>query len=230
MNRKYFAMLSWEGELSIYQTRISSKNFIKKHKLWSSASETNVTLPVNTAPARSDTRHRPNMIMQADNNLIIFDGSERILWSSRTRDKGVAGAHCILLNDGHLTVIDDSGSYLWSSSKAVSSLKHEYHKTIKSTGATLVISAVLLFIILMLSCIIIKMCCKSSPRLSEQVEGGPGQVLGARNHDSSAHVFDTRSGSKRVTAEGLLPMQQLMSTEGIRGRVRDRNQEVRVTV
>jgi hypothetical protein len=56
------------------------------------------------------------LAMQADGNLVLYDGGGEALWSSRTAGKPVV--QCAMQGDGNLVLDDQAGNAVWASGSA----------------------------------------------------------------------------------------------------------------
>jgi len=71
------------------------------------------------AAATNDTGS-VEIVVQKDNNVVIYDGSQRPQWSSETPGQGEGSAKFILQNDGNLVLKDGVDSILWASNTGTS--------------------------------------------------------------------------------------------------------------
>eukprot|EP01004_Peranema_trichophorum_P000697 NODE_10772_length_492_cov_15.747967_g10120_i0.p1 GENE.NODE_10772_length_492_cov_15.747967_g10120_i0~~NODE_10772_length_492_cov_15.747967_g10120_i0.p1 ORF type:complete len:116 (-),score=17.30 NODE_10772_length_492_cov_15.747967_g10120_i0:143-442(-) len=55
------------------------------------------------------------LVMQEDNNLVLYDSENHPLWLSGTHNHGSIGAFCDISNDGQLVIYDGSSRMIWSS-------------------------------------------------------------------------------------------------------------------
>lgn len=94
----YYLVLQRDANLVLYKT----KNFKPHNAVWSSQTD-------------GQTINQVHLVMQADNNLVLYDGHSA-LWSSQTHQKGTRGsAYCILQKDGNFVMYDgNTGVALWS--------------------------------------------------------------------------------------------------------------------
>ncbi|XP_031425707.1 mannose-specific lectin-like [Clupea harengus] len=53
------------------------------------------------------------IIMQADGNLVIYDGNDTPIWASQTGGNGGPASQLCLADDGHLQILD-GGKLIWS--------------------------------------------------------------------------------------------------------------------
>jgi hypothetical protein len=98
-DRKLFLRLQNDGNLVCYTRKVWSPD----HAIWST--KTYTTSPVG--PYR--------LIMQDDNNLVLYDGKNKALWATGTYGKGKTGANFHIQNDRNLVVYDGDNKALWAS-------------------------------------------------------------------------------------------------------------------
>jgi len=55
------------------------------------------------------------LIVQRDNNVVIYDGHQRQQWNTETGGQGVGHVRFVLQNDGNLVLKDDTDAVLWAS-------------------------------------------------------------------------------------------------------------------
>jgi len=60
------------------------------------------------------------IVVQKDNNVVIYDGQQRPQWSSDTAGNGEGAARLTLQNDGNLVLKDGVDSVLWATNTAQS--------------------------------------------------------------------------------------------------------------
>ena len=98
-NASYYLRLQPDGNLVGY----TSQDFVPKNAFWSSKTDGK-----GNAPFR--------LVMQLDNNLVIYDGSNKPTWASKTDGKGVKGASKVVMqNDRNIVIYDGTGKPIWAS-------------------------------------------------------------------------------------------------------------------
>ena len=97
-NGSYFLIIQGDGDLILY----TSNHFVPQHALWSSK-----TNGKGTAPYR--------LVMQDDDNLVVYDTWNAPTWASYTCKKGTRGHYLIIQDDRNAVVYDGSGVPRWSS-------------------------------------------------------------------------------------------------------------------
>ena len=99
LNRGYNAIMQQDGNFVIYLSNL----FEPRNALFATG-----TNGKGTGPYR--------LIMQADNNLVLYDKNNKPTWASNTNGKGKLGtAYCIMQNDGNLVIYDENKKVLWAS-------------------------------------------------------------------------------------------------------------------
>jgi hypothetical protein len=99
-----------------FKTIILNKFLIKDMfmdaQIWSS------TKPKNAG----STKHPFRLVMQADNNLVIYDSAFVYLWTSWTNNP--TSINCVLQmrDDGNLVIVQSDGSIVWQSNTTTSRL------------------------------------------------------------------------------------------------------------
>ena len=67
------------------------------------------------------TQNHPfSLIMQSNNNLVLYDSLKNVLWSTNTQSTSYAGCYLIMQDDGNLMIYDSLGIARWSSNTAQS--------------------------------------------------------------------------------------------------------------
>ena len=97
-NDCYFAVMQGDGNFVLYV----SKHFHQKNALWSSN-----TFGKGSKPYK--------LVMQSDNNLVIYDGFGTATWASNTYKKGTVGAKLYMQSDGNLVIYDGDTKPIWDS-------------------------------------------------------------------------------------------------------------------
>jgi hypothetical protein len=92
----FHARLQSDGNFVLYR----SENFDSGNSYWATA-----TNGKGSAPYR--------LVMQSDNNLVIYDAHNKAIWSTGTNGKGHGPARLVLDDSGHLKVLDGDNHELW---------------------------------------------------------------------------------------------------------------------
>mmetsp|Transcript_83613 Transcript_83613/g.102466 ORF Transcript_83613/g.102466 Transcript_83613/m.102466 type:complete len:150 (+) Transcript_83613:120-569(+) len=88
----YFADMQSDGNFVLYSRTTA---------LWSSNTDGKGSPPYK-------------IIMQLDNNLVIYDGFNRVMWASNTYDDGIVGAKLCMQTDGNLVIYDGHNTAIWA--------------------------------------------------------------------------------------------------------------------
>jgi len=67
--------------------------------------------------ATNDT-NAAELIVQRDNNVVIYDAQQRAQWSTETAGTGEGSARLHLQNDGNLVLKDGADAVLWATNTA----------------------------------------------------------------------------------------------------------------
>ena len=57
--------------------------------------------------------------MQSDGNLVLYDGSNKALWSSNTNSKGVKPFRLVMQKDRNLVIYDGYNKPIWATRTVV---------------------------------------------------------------------------------------------------------------
>ena len=98
-NGAYFLKMQEDGNLVGY----TSQDFRPHNAFWSSK-----TADKGSQPFR--------LILQADNNLVVYDGKNHPTWASKTDNEGAKGATTLVMqNDRNIVIYDAQKKPIWSS-------------------------------------------------------------------------------------------------------------------
>jgi len=101
-NGSYFATIQTDGNFVLYV----SSQFHHSHSKWSTKTDGKSTGPYK-------------LVMQNDNNLVIYDGWNEAIWASDTYKKGKPGARLVLQDDRNLVIYDGDNKAIWASDTCV---------------------------------------------------------------------------------------------------------------
>ena len=82
---------------------------------------TNVQIWSSTILQNGGSTKRPfRLVMQGDNNLVIYDSISVYIWTSWTNNPSYVGCYLQLRDDGNLVIVQSTGSIVWQSNTATS--------------------------------------------------------------------------------------------------------------
>ena len=86
------------------------KDMFTNVQIWSSTKLNNA----------GSTKHPFRLVLQDDNNLVIYDSVSVYVWASSTNNPSYVGCYLQLRDDGNLVIVQKSGSIVWQSNTATS--------------------------------------------------------------------------------------------------------------
>lgn len=101
-NSSYTLVMQNDGNLVIYKTPNGTTT---TSPIWSTG-----TQGKGTAPYRC--------LMQADNNIVVYDNVNNLIWQSSTRGKGNGYCTMIMQSDGNFVLYDSQNNSVWSTNTA----------------------------------------------------------------------------------------------------------------
>ncbi len=66
--------------------------------------------------------HPFKLVMQSNNNLVLYDSLKNVLWSTNTESTSYTGCYLLMQDDGNLILFDSLGIVRWSTNTAQSQI------------------------------------------------------------------------------------------------------------
>ena len=96
-NEAYFAVMQSDGNFVVYVSR----HMVPANALWASGTHGKGVGPYK-------------LVMQGDNNLVIYDKRNTPTWASGTHNRGTRPAKLIMQSDGNLVIYDAANRAIWA--------------------------------------------------------------------------------------------------------------------